>query len=58
MGRNFDDYSGFQPKQHLPKDMQHSVTGVYECISEILKKMKKWRKEKRENITALEKLLT
>ena len=24
MGRNFDDYPGFQPKQHLRKDMQHA----------------------------------
>jgi hypothetical protein len=26
MGRNFDDYPGFQPKKHLGKHMQHSVT--------------------------------
>ena len=25
MGQNFDDYPGFQPKQHLRKDIQHIV---------------------------------
>jgi hypothetical protein len=35
MGQNFDDYPGFQAKQHLHKDMQHNVK--QKCLKFTLK---------------------